>query len=95
MTTIYKRIAAGEFNNPVPFSTKNRVQYNIAKQECNVKLHKALAKAHGWVFDCELEQLLWRKAWDDGHSGGYEEVAGRYESYHEVALAAKAAFGEV
>jgi hypothetical protein len=85
--TTYERIQAGEFENPVPFKSgataEERRIRRSAEQEMTDKFRKVLEEDNG-LSDHPKRDVLWRLAWDEGHSSGYAEVAIYYERFAEL-----------
>lgn len=90
--TTRERLAAGEFENKMPYPTAesdpdwrvNREKYRIAEGECNERLRMSLAEDHGLAAHPK-EPLLWGLAWDHGHSSGYySDVVYWYETLAEL-----------
>ena len=57
--------------------------YNEGERDARESFQKALEKE----FDMENHPrrgMLWQRAWDEGHSGGYEEILTIYEGLLEL-----------
>lgn len=44
-----------------------------------------LAYEYASSMPANVQSKIWEKAWEDGHSGGYNEVEGHYKDYVEFA----------
>lgn len=62
----------------VIFHSDGREAYHAHLAAAQDELQASLAE----LFDTTVPELVWRKAWEDGHSEGYQRVA---ENYRELA----------
>lgn len=75
--TVARAEAAFEASRVV-FHSEGREAYHAHLAAAQDELQASLAR----LFDTTVPELIWRKAWDDGHSEGYQRVA---ENYRELA----------
>lgn len=62
-----------------------REEWNAAIRELESKWAAWLKKESAHRIPAPLHQELFEKAWDDGHSNGYEEVERYYNDYVDFA----------
>jgi len=65
--------------------TDMRVAYNTESQELVRKFRVALEVSYE-LQNHPNRDKIWRKAWDDGHSGGYGEVLNEYDELAQLLL---------
>lgn len=86
---VAKQARAGVYNvTPGLPPVSRRVQ----QQERELAFRKNLAMAAGWVFDTEIEREIFRRAWEQSHSEGYESVVQTYADLDDLVRIAKRVF---
>lgn len=77
---------------PYPSGTANkderaalRAAYNEGVSRVNGEFRDWLANEYAPTLPGSVKDKVWGKAWEDGHSGGFNEVEGHYRDYAEFA----------
>ena len=66
--------------------------YKAAREEHGEEVSEITGQFRDWLefeyagsFPTQVQDLIFHKAWEDGHSSGYFEVEGFYEDYADFA----------
>lgn len=60
-------------------------EYRAATGRIHGEFREWLAAEYASAMPANVQSKIWEKAWEDGHSGGYNEVEGHYMDYAEFA----------
>jgi hypothetical protein len=96
MSTIFEKINSGEYKNNKPYPNwrgrrqnqpKEIIQALTEYQEEEQRIYKQfkhdIEEEHG-VLNHPKADVLWRLAWEHGHSCGYSEVASYWVDFVEL-----------
>ena len=85
--SIRERIAAGEFENKIPYPGELRSaclkKYHRGDEEA-IKLFRTALEEENHTTGHPKADRLWDMAWDNGHSNGLENVVCWYEDLVEL-----------
>jgi hypothetical protein len=61
-----------------------KVAYNTDTERLKAQFKADLFAEHGVTLGDALGEVVWRKAWEDGHSAGYGEIATHFEYLTDI-----------
>ena len=87
-------IRAGEFKHQLPYPPRGDRPGHAAWNDEDRAIRQKFRSACETAFDIasvpqSALDLVWVKAWDDGHSAGYEEILIHYEELADIVKAAQ------
>jgi hypothetical protein len=90
--SIHNKLRDGHYHTKLPYGDRGsaeRTAYNTEQTRREAEFRADLIEEHGTeVLPPEVENALFAKAWEDGHSAGYGEVAGHYDELATLVLLA-------
>lgn len=88
MSTVSKKINAGEYKNEKPYSSRSKnlkawTDYMDEDTRLANKFRHDIAEECG-ILGHPKEEKVWNMAWEHGHSSGFSEIAIFYSDFADL-----------